>query len=597
MEKNLDETLYKKYLVGDKHALEELYSSYKNKIIYFINNIVKDYEKAEDIAQETFMYILENKKKEGVSFKYYIYLIAKSKSLNCINKEKRRREIVEQYFTHDEDVPEEELLDAIASTENKQKVLSAINELEEKYKNAIYLVYIEKLSYEQTSEILGQTLTNTKTIIHRGKNKLRRILLKKELDNMNKVVKIFVIALLIALCTTGAVFAGVTIYKLFNKNHNITMNPTYKTTISDNTVNNLWVGTLDIAWNELKDILNKEKIEFEKDIIIAKELNGSEFTKELLDKKDYAINVSKTVTNGYKIEAELTKTLTFYNSFDNLTNEENRTFGIGTENVKWFGINNGSSEELNKNVQVLFYEENNDKEKEFAIKLLTKEGDEIILYKTKSNKSFDEIYAAMEAKTEEYNNNHAFTNDDELLIPYVRVNGLISYDEFYGQAIKDTDGLIMYDVIQKVNFYLNEKGCNLKSTLSMTTEYLSTGNRYFYYTDTFVIFMKEARANKPYFVLKVDNDDILEKKEETNVPKIVDFTKTKDATSKNIEKIEYKFYEDNSYAYYYDEQKTKYVMAFFKDGQMMTVEEALKLGRININLLNEYGVEYIKKKK
>ena len=41
------------------------------------------------------------------------------------------------------------------------------------------LTKIEKLSYEETAKILGQTLQNTKSLIHRGKKQLRKILLKK----------------------------------------------------------------------------------------------------------------------------------------------------------------------------------------------------------------------------------------------------------------------------------------------------------------------------------------------------------------------------------------------------------------------------------
>ncbi len=597
MEKNSDEKIYIEYLNGNNESLEKLYALYKNKLVYFVNNIVKDYEKAEDIVQDTFIYVIENTKKEDVSFKYYIYLVAKSKALNYINKENRRKEIVDKYFSGNEEVLEEDLLDVIATKENKEKVLSAIDELEDKYKNAIYLVYIEKMSYEQTAEILGQTLTNTKTIIYRGKNKLRKILLKKGLDDMNKVTKVFILAVLIMLGMTGVVFAGIKIYKMFNTNYKVSMKPTFESTIDKNTANNLWVGTLDLAWSELKDTLGKEKIEFEESIDIVNELNNSSFGKENLDKEDYVVNVTKTDMNGYKIEAELNKTLTFIESFDNLTDEEDKPFGKGTENVKWFGINNASKEKLNKNVQVLFYDEGDNENKEFAVKLQTQEGDEIILYKTKSDKSFDEMYKVVKQKAEQYKGSKKFTNDDEILIPYVRVNGLISYNELYGKTIKDTNGLIMYDVVQKVNFYLNEKGCNLKSSLSMATEYLSAGNRYFYYTDTFVIFMREGETDKPYFALKVDDDNIIEKKEESNLPKIVDFTVVEPKSATNIQKGEYKFFEDEKYEYYYESKKTKYVVVFFNNGDMITVEEALKNGKITINILDDYGVEYIKKEK
>ena len=65
MEKDLDIKLYNEYLDGNKEAFELLYNKYKEKIQYFIYNIVKDYQKAEDITQDTFVYVMQNKIKEG----------------------------------------------------------------------------------------------------------------------------------------------------------------------------------------------------------------------------------------------------------------------------------------------------------------------------------------------------------------------------------------------------------------------------------------------------------------------------------------------------------------------------------------------------
>ena len=44
MERDLDKKLYNEYLNGEKQAFEYLYNKYKNKIEYFIFNIVKDYQ-------------------------------------------------------------------------------------------------------------------------------------------------------------------------------------------------------------------------------------------------------------------------------------------------------------------------------------------------------------------------------------------------------------------------------------------------------------------------------------------------------------------------------------------------------------------------
>lgn len=152
--KDLDLELYNKYMNGEKDVFETLYNKYKNKIQYFIFNIVKNYEKAEDITQEVFIYILQNKVRENCSFKYYIYLVARSRAYNYINQEKRRTEINEKYSLLDSEEIQKDISDLIEKQEREKELTEAINMLDDKYKNAIYLTKIEGLSYKETAEIL-----------------------------------------------------------------------------------------------------------------------------------------------------------------------------------------------------------------------------------------------------------------------------------------------------------------------------------------------------------------------------------------------------------------------------------------------------------
>ena len=408
---------------------------------------------------------------------------------------------------------------------------------------------------------------------------------------MNNVAKVLLVILCTTILLSGIVYAGVLIYKNLNKNHNVTFNPTYQSTLDEHTVNNLWIGTLDLAWKDLEEKVGG-RIELEENIDIANELNNSSFSKDMLDENDYTINVTRTVTNGYNIETKLNKNLNFLYSFDNFNNDYNYTFGKdGNDYIKYFGINNASKEELNQNVEVLFYNGNND----FAVLLNTKEGDKIILYRTDENKSFNEYYEDINNKKGNYNGSTAFEENDELLVPYVNVNGTVAYNELADKIIKNTNGMYISNVIQDVNFNLNESGCNMQSHATMTTEYLSVGSRYFWFIDTFIIFMKEENSNMPYFALKVDNQDILEKKDESDEPKIVDSTViAPENYKKYLQGGEYKFFEDENYEYYYPSHKTEVVEVFFKNGDIMTVEDALKEGKITIELLDKYGVEYKK---
>ena len=236
MEKDLDKELYNKYLNGEKEAFELLYNKYKNKIQYFIFNIVKDYEKAEDITQDVFIYVLKNKIKEGYSFKNYIYLIARSRAISYKNTEEKRSEITEKYLSNKDKEIEKDVLEMVTKRESKKELLEAINMLNDKYKNAVYLVKIEELSYKEVAKILGKSVQNVKNLVHRGKNELRKILIKKGFKEMNKVSKVLIIMICTIVTISGIAYAARSIYKKYNQ---VKFNPTYQGIIDEKTKNNL----------------------------------------------------------------------------------------------------------------------------------------------------------------------------------------------------------------------------------------------------------------------------------------------------------------------------------------------------------------------
>ncbi len=614
MENDIDMKLYNEYLSGEKSAFELLYNKYKDRVKYFVYNIVKDYDRAEDITQEAFIYVLQSKVKEGYTFKSYLFLVAKSRALNFLKIEKRRAEINEKFLFENNGVKtEDDIEEIITKKEEKSELLNSIDLLDERYKNAVYLTKIEELSYQETAEILGETVQNVKNLVHRGKSELRKILVKKGFKEMNKTLKVLIIGIVVTVAISGIAYAATVAYqKIRNKaenntNYKISITPTYQTTLGEDTVNNLWVGTLDLAWKKLEDELGQDKINLvDGNIPIVDDLNNSEFTKEMLDSNDYQVNVEKNLTGGYNIDATLNKELNFLEVFDNFSNyNKNMTFGDGEKFIKYFGINNGTSEDVNKNVEILFYNKISDNDlfsNDMAIKLKTQEGDEIILYRTDEEKSFDEYYKDIQEKSNSYTGRTEFSEEDELLVPYVRVNGMIAYNELNGKYIKGTENDAMYfgDVIQNVNFSLNEKGCNLGSQTSLVTLYMGISNdtKYCYFENQFVIFMKEKDCEEPYFALKVSNDDILEKIDEETETKIVDYTEV-DSERYKPEAGEEKFFEDENYEYYFETKKTIYVQVYSPNAEISqkNIKLALEDGDITISDLDDFGIEYIKREK
>ena len=532
MEKDLDIELYNEYLNGQKSAFEMLYNKYKEKIKYFVYNIVKDYQKAEDITQDVFIYVLQNKIKEGYSFKYYIYLVAKSRAYNYVNAEKRRTEINEKYFSSKTEKIEQDISEIITKNEEKEEIINAINMLDDRYKNALYLVKIEELTYQETAHILGESIQNVKNLIHRGKKELRKILIKKGFDEMNKVSKIIILILCISILFAGGVYATMKIVEKFSGKTEMT--PTFTSKISTMDSNKVWVGTFNLVWNDLMDDVIGGKVEFEDgNSALADELNKQLFTEEQLNTDSYfkihggaTYEIKDEIENGikqkfnedskiidrvewgnpdaYVLYAMLKKEFNYLEKFPTLSDN---TFGDSEEKVKYFGLEPDTSQEASKNIEILFY---NSKE-DFAIKLKTKEKEEVYLYRTTGeNKTFEENYQEMKEKQSKYTGETSWNENDILNIPFIKISDEINYDELCGKRIKGTKWYIR-QAIQTIDFELNNYGGSVKSEalIELLKMGISDTNREFIFNDDFIIYLKEEEKEKPYFALKVDDISVL----------------------------------------------------------------------------------------
>lgn len=133
-----DKYLYEDFLNGNKKSFEKLIMKYKNNLLYFISRFTKNIDKAEDIFQEVILFILENKEYYDFkySFKTYMYMLAKSKSMNYIKHEK----FVENLDDKEEELKEEKILEEIVlSKERQEKIRNVISKLSNDYQLVIYL--------------------------------------------------------------------------------------------------------------------------------------------------------------------------------------------------------------------------------------------------------------------------------------------------------------------------------------------------------------------------------------------------------------------------------------------------------------------------
>ena len=295
--------------------------------------------------------------------------------------------------------------------------------------------------------------------------------------------------------------------------------------------NRIWVGTFQLVWNELTDKIVKAPVKFlDFDSQMANNLNQKQFKKSNLNEKSYYVK-SGIVSPALKAEIEknikskfhetsdilkmfdftynpekifvyamLKKDFRFTNAFDKLATGN---FGNSQEKVKYFGINDNSNPKLYKNVSVLFYNDDND----FAVKLYTKGKDEVLLYRTNDDKTFDKYYAELNDKTAKYSGDKNFVKNDTLTIPDIKLYQETSFNELEGHQIVGTN-MQIDKTIETVDFRMNNKGVKLKSEAAIMLRCMSLApreGRDFTFNNNFVLFLIEKDQNTPYYAMKVSD--------------------------------------------------------------------------------------------
>ena len=200
----------------------------------------------------------------------------------------------------------------------------------------------------------------------------------------------------------------------------------------------------------------------------------------------------------------LKKEFEFENEFDEL---DDGKFGEYND-VEYFGINSNSNELLRNQVQVLYY---NSKE-DFAIKLLTKQNDEVIIARGNEGNTFNEIYNDVKNKQTTYQGNTELSEVDNLQIPKINFDVKKEFEELEDKEFETADREIMFieKALQTIEFELDEKGGKVESEAGMMVNKMSalpeeSKPREFIVDDTFTIFLQEEGKEMPYFCANIDD--------------------------------------------------------------------------------------------
>lgn len=185
--------LIKKAKDGDIKAFEELILLNEKMVFNVVLRMINNPEDAKDISQEVFIKVYKslNNFNEKSAFSTWIYRVAVNTCIDEIRKRKKVNIIsideetengdcaIQKQYADTSETPEERFI----QNENKNQILKAVNELSNDHKTMIVLRDLHGLSYNEISEITGNTLGTVKSKIARARLQLKNMLTKKKEQN------------------------------------------------------------------------------------------------------------------------------------------------------------------------------------------------------------------------------------------------------------------------------------------------------------------------------------------------------------------------------------------------------------------------------
>lgn len=174
---------------GREPAFRELVRRYERPVFSLVYRMVRDREVAEDLAQETFIKVLNHIDRYSPEFKFSSWLFKIANNVAIDHLRRRRLDTVSidgapdatsasevEASTIQLSAEQESPLEELASRELGSAIERAIGALRPQYRACILLRHVEGRSYEEIAATLDLPLGTVKTYIHRARHELRRAL-------------------------------------------------------------------------------------------------------------------------------------------------------------------------------------------------------------------------------------------------------------------------------------------------------------------------------------------------------------------------------------------------------------------------------------
>jgi len=155
---------------GDEAAFEKLIAAYQPRLRYYLRQMLREPDIAEDILQEVWLDVFRAlpRLQNIAAFSAWIYEIARCRAL----REGRKQTIIHESL--DTDVVMGGQTDELnLSVENAEYIQAALQRITEEHREVLVLRFLEQMSYEDIAQVTGCPPGTVASRIHHAKRALR----------------------------------------------------------------------------------------------------------------------------------------------------------------------------------------------------------------------------------------------------------------------------------------------------------------------------------------------------------------------------------------------------------------------------------------
>ncbi len=172
------ETVWIKFVDGDKEAFTSIYNSNVDSLFSYGMKLNSNKNFVKDCIQDVFLDIYEHRKRISTprNIKFYLFKALKRNMFRELKKERRKSSLPEQenlsFFT--EYNIETKTIDKEVERHQKKLVAKIIKELTPKQQEILYLRFTKGFSYVEISEIIDINHNSVRKQVYRAIKKLRK---------------------------------------------------------------------------------------------------------------------------------------------------------------------------------------------------------------------------------------------------------------------------------------------------------------------------------------------------------------------------------------------------------------------------------------